>query len=105
MARYIDAEKFLKSMIAKFKCVPLVGVSKYIQGEECFEGEPLDSLINEAPTVDVVEVVRCENCKRRVDYEGRIMCNKFGHKFQGEWYGLSATAKYHFCSYGERRDT
>lgn len=34
---------------------------------------------------DFVEVVRCENCTRRVDYEGRIMCNKFGHKFQGEW--------------------
>ena len=50
---------------------------------------------------DFVEVVRCENCTRRVDYEGRIMCNKFGHKFQGEWYGLSATTKDHFCSYGE----
>lgn len=54
---------------------------------------------------DFVEVVRCEKCKRRVDYEGKIMCNKFGHKFQGEWYGLKATTKDHFCSCGERRDT
>ena len=50
MARYIDVDKFLKSMITKFKCVPLLGVSKYINGEECFEGEHLDSLINETHT-------------------------------------------------------
>lgn len=54
MTRYIDADKFLKSMITKFKCVPLLGVSKYINGEECFEGEHLNSLINEIPTADVV---------------------------------------------------
>ena len=53
---------------------------------------------------DVVEVVRCKDCTRRVDYEGMIMCNKFGHKFQGEWYGLRATTEDHFCSYGERKD-
>jgi hypothetical protein len=56
MARYIDADEFLKSMIAKFKCVPLVGVTKYIYGEECFEGEILDAIIKETPTADVVEV-------------------------------------------------
>ena len=56
MARYIDVDKFLKSMITKFKCVPLLGVSKYINGEECFEGEHLNSLINETPTADVQEV-------------------------------------------------
>jgi hypothetical protein len=64
----------------------------------------LNRNIKQIPTADVVEVVRCENCTRRVDYEGRIMCNKFGHKFHGEWYGLRATTKDHFCSDGERRD-
>ena len=52
---------------------------------------------------DFVEVVRCEKCTRSVDYEGRIMCNKFGHKFQGEWYGLRATTKDHFCGHGIRK--
>lgn len=52
---------------------------------------------------DFVEVVRCEKCTRSVDYEGRIMCNKFGHKFQGEWYGLRATTKDHFCGHGTRK--
>lgn len=56
MARYIDADKFLRSMITKFKCVPLLGVSKYINGEEYFEGEHLNLLINETPTADVQEV-------------------------------------------------
>ena len=61
MARYIDAEKFLKSTISKFKCVPLVGTT-YVNGygEECFEGEYLDVLITEQPTADVVEVKHAE---------------------------------------------
>lgn len=58
MARYIDAENFLESIIEKFKCVPLVGVTKYINGEEYFEGNTLDILINEQPTADVEEVKR-----------------------------------------------
>lgn len=52
---------------------------------------------------DFVEVVRCGKCTRSVNYEGRIMCNKFGHKFQGEWYGLRATTKDHFCGHGTRK--
>jgi hypothetical protein len=55
MARYIDADKFLKDQIRRCGCVPLVGVSKYINGEESFEGDCLDALINEQPTADVVE--------------------------------------------------
>ena len=104
MARYIDAEKFLKSMIAKFKCVPLVGVSKYIQGEECFKGEPLDSLINEAPTADVVEVVRCEKCK----YCDHCYPAKAIDEEPVEGWYCNLNSKYvlptHFCSYGERRE-
>lgn len=56
MARYIDADKFLESLISKFKCVPLVGTTSYMYGEECFEGEHIDTLINDQPTADVVEV-------------------------------------------------
>lgn len=62
MARYIDADKFLKSMISRFKCVPLIGIIKYIKGEECFECEDLDTLINETFTADVEEKRECEKC-------------------------------------------
>ena len=63
MARYIDADKFLRLMITKFKCVPLLGVSEYINGEEYFEGEPLNLLINETPVADVVVLLRCIDCQ------------------------------------------
>lgn len=57
MTRYIDADEFLKSMIAKFKCVPLLGVVGCNRwGEEFVEGEHLDALINTTSTADVVEV-------------------------------------------------
>ena len=90
MARYIDVDKFLKSMITKFKCVPLLGVSKYINGEECFEGEHLDSLINETPTADVVEVVRCKDCA--VPHNQWTGCPKLN--------GLVTSPDF-YCNYGE----
>ena len=94
MTRYIDVDKFLKSMITKFKCVPLLGVSKYINGEVCFEGEHLDSLINETPTADVVEVVRCKGCKYFYQ-DGNIKVCK-------HW-NCHSTTDDSYCSYGERR--
>ena len=100
MARYIDADKFLKQMIEKFKCIPLIGVTKYINGEEYFEGEHLDTIIKETPTADVEEVVRCKNCTH-------------GHWNQETCHGRCVhycdltdlqIDKEHFCSYGERKD-
>lgn len=83
MARYVDADEFLKSMIKRFKCVPAVGVTKYIYGEECFEGEHIDTIIKEQPTADV-EVVRhgewieitddvyfCSKCNRTLCFGGK----------------------------------
>ena len=60
-------------------------------------------MIEDAPTADVAEVVRCKDCTHRVDYQGGIMCNVVGNRVDGKWYGLRATAKDHFCSYGERK--
>ena len=94
MKKYIDAEKLKEAF------------STDTQHLSTFDPDLYDLImldIDEAPTADVVEVVRCKDCTRRVDYEGMIMCNKFGHKFQGEWFGLWATTEDHFCSYGERR--
>ncbi len=58
--------------------------------------------ISNTPTADVAEVVRCRNCIHRVDYNGRIMCNRNACKFDDEWCGLTATSIDHFCSYGKR---
>ena len=49
--------------------------------------------IEEAPTVDAVEVVRCKDCKW---YENAF-CYHHGQKCLG-------VDRDHFCSYGERKD-
>ena len=48
-------------------------------------------ILQEAPTVDAVEVVRCEDCVYRI----RSICN---HP-----YGLLYITENSFCPYGERR--
>ena len=60
-------------------------------------------IVNAAPTVDAVPVVRCKDCKWFADNNG------------GEWYGCKmfhvvritpedAPKPEDFCSYGERRE-
>ena len=54
----------------------------------------------EAPAADVVEVVRCKDCKHGSidDHTGKGLCrNPFGG------YGCVPTNEDGFCSYGERR--
>lgn len=57
-------------------------------------------LMQDAPTVDAVEVVRCKDCKHNEDCMNRI-------QFWGRNPVLELnTTEYHplsFCSYGERR--
>lgn len=57
------------------------------------------------PTADVVKVVRCENCSHKVNFKGRVMCNKNARKICGEWCGLTATNNNHFCSYGTPKES
>lgn len=56
--------------------------------------------IEDAPTADVVEVVRCKDCKHYEPYEGEE------HKGDcAELVGLeSCIYKDDFCSYGERKE-
>lgn len=66
-------------------------------------------ILREAPTVDAVEVVRCEKCKHAVwDEETKLWkCVESAEydEESGEWFGF---CEYHygdyFCSYGERKD-
>lgn len=65
-------------------------------------------VIAEAPTVDAVEVVRCEKCKHALwDEENEMWKCVESSEYDdeaGEWYEFY---EYHngdfFCSYGERR--
>ena len=83
MARYIDADALLAKL-----------------NEEKI---PYDSDINyficHAPTADVAEMVRCEDCKFR----------KIEFGWNGERYKMCANTDYPtdddaYCSYGERRE-
>ena len=53
----------------------------------------LKSMIDNAPTVDAVEVVRCKDCKHYNLY--RLECH---NGWMNGWVGIDG-----FCSYGERR--
>ena len=64
-------------------------------------GEPgkARKLIEDAPTVDAVEVVRCKDCKQWCRNSG-ITESPNGHCFNHD----IETNGYDFCSYGERKD-
>lgn len=49
-------------------------------------------IIDNAPTIDAVEVVRCRDCKHGTEKDGCIICD------QNIW------DKNDYCSYGERRE-
>lgn len=53
-------------------------------------------LVDEAPTVDAVEVVRCGQCRYGEEIEdGLFLCH---------YEGMTWNPADHFCSYGERRE-
>ena len=83
MSRYIDADKLLDALYEhEFTILcPLDEVS---------------NVIDEAPTTDVVEVVRCRDCKHYV-------LNTLGIKFCSESRGLTLPYDETFCSYGKRK--
>lgn len=60
---------------------------------------PVD-VIERAPAVDAVEVVRCRDCKffRVMKYSGSTYCKR-----TVETYGIRITNPEDFCSYGERK--
>ena len=63
--------------------------------------DAIDAIAKNCPTVDAVEVVRCNDCKHKVTTEDGeydpedIVCNY--------WMSDGLTEK-DFCSYGERKD-
>lgn len=65
-----------------------------------------DISLDEIPTADVVEVVRCRDCKHKVNFQNRIMCDRNARysTVRSEWYGLTATDNDNYCAYGERKD-
>lgn len=61
----------------------------------CEHGQYLKKLINELPTVDAVEVIRCKNCKEKCEYSpNQFYCLLSGMPIDGD----------DFCSLGAKMD-
>lgn len=84
--RLIDADALLKAFYRELDNAILYG--RIVK--------PLQDLINEAPTVDAVPVVRCKDCKWWTKQEKSIQgrCALTGTYPTGGWY----------CGNGERKD-
>lgn len=98
MARYIDADSTVKAIRDKFNIyfeIPCDSDDRRVQE---IIGK-VKNTIQEQPTADVVEVVRCKDCeewKRNVGFADSPNGHCFCHDID--------TNGFDFCSYGERRD-
>lgn len=89
MSRYIDVDD-----IATQK-KPLEWSNSYEQGKVDGRNNAIDYISNFAPTADVVEVVRCKDCKYGHQYtDDKVWCSL----------GSSSYRPNDYCSYGERRE-
>ena len=96
MARLIDADK----RIAEIKKLYCDGCDNY-GGVKCLDCwvDDVMCLIDDAPSVDAVEVVRCRDCKHWHFETG--LCNLHSNFSKSV---LHFFDEYDFCSYGERKD-
>lgn len=91
MPRYIDADKALEDFDEWCDTTGALGkgTSYYYEARSCIE---------DVPTADAVEVVRCKDClywEKGKDYEP--YCNHFGNM-------MADTNADDFCSFGERKE-
>ena len=88
MSRYIDADaliKHIKNMPWKMTSAAEISKSIFL------------STVEEAPTADVVEVVRCKDCVfLSKNADGKIRC--------ANTYGLLINTENEYCSRGERSE-
>ena len=90
MSRYVDADKARNLM----REIPL---------GEMFIDAVMNLTIDRLPTADVVEVVRCKDCKHYSYAQSinRYECNIFNGAYNFIGY---PTKPNDYCSYGERRE-
>ena len=95
MARYIDADNLINELSAA--CMPI-----YEKGITGILGDnsSIADIINEQPTADVQEVVRCKDCRHATFYSckndacyKRIICE----------YEIGTDDEDFYCVYGEAR--
>ena len=91
MSRYIDADKLLEKVHALELPHPYGG-EYHIDIIHAYD-------VRNAPTADVVEVVRCKDCKHWGGTTYGFVCRKFSGIDTKICMGAD-----HYCSYGEGRE-
>lgn len=95
MAEYIDREA-VKEIMKKYRCLDCTN-EKSLDCLLCQLHKPFTE-ISKIPTADVVEVVRCKDCK----FRGTDDClNSYYSEYEGAY--VDPMDDDGFCSYGERR--
>ena len=97
MSRYIDADA-LKMALYSIATADCGYTADVLTGLTIAK-----NVIDNAPTVDAVEVVRCRDCKHHRTLRDRDMCAKNADMLNGREVGLKSTRADDFCSRGERR--
>ena len=97
--RLIDANALMKQFYNYYDCVNEFTSKNGYRGDTLMDYEVADMIYNcieNAPTVDAVEVVRCKDCKH-LGFKGLCdgVCNR-------KMVGIVNPDD--FCSYGERRE-
>lgn len=87
--RLIDANAFLKDILT-------AGIGKTIIE---YSESDIGYMIRKRPTIDAVEVVHCEKCRKRHTWECAMHYESEDGKEQYGWENDND-----FCSWGERKD-
>lgn len=92
MSRYIDADALYKVVTERYSDIT---AGSYPYNYVAFD---MANLVKKAPTADVVEVVRCKDCKYWQDNNG-------GYPHEECRWGKEETPDADdYCSFGERRE-
>lgn len=93
MTEYINREEIMKFPIRRNNCDNEHGDIRFINGIEV-----VMEYIEEIPSADVVEVVRCKDCmykkNAKTNHKGFLICSASGMEITDD----------DFCSYGEKVD-
>ena len=108
MARYIDADLLIKNIAN-------------IEDLRTLSTKTIGKAISDTPTADVVEVVRCKDCKHLQELDKHCEINRSAYRHCNMWRGEEEKNVWHsykkyrkdysiveldgFCDMGERRDT
>lgn len=95
MSRYIDADKLKRSIEAQCRVLRAIGIDELTEMTGVLSAGFFQEIEN-APTEDVVKVVRCKDCRFHENEQiGMVYCPAVvGGWVEDNW----------FCKGGERRD-